>query len=653
IRFVYEGDYAGSVSVAGDFNGWNGTATPMTKSGDVWSVVVSLGPGTHEYKFVVDGQWVADPDNPTTVGDFGNSAIQIGPDGDIVQMKATSNTELSPKIYLGARYITLFNFRETQGSNPEWNLDRPDYDIDLDFAVRMNEVLTGRMLTNINNLNENVQLWETSLRFDRGHLNLDTGDIRILAFDNDRMGTFDDPLSLVGDVGIYDHAWGYEQQGVAVWKDYKGFEGHLLYSDNFRPGGTASTFENISATGDVGYFRADTDNNKDVLGVRVKREVNDHLRMGVSGRLDRGSNPGLLVEFQPGTSANPLGPVDTYNNTVEEWMAAGIDLMYTNDPQGLDLSAEFLVGESQVRGESGVRENFNNVGDLVSTETLESRDLRLDTSKRTHLGVHYYAFRGWHWRGVWEFEDHDMSPASNDSSMALYNRVANYKFDLEFNGQEWKNWPWEAGLAINIHDFAYDRNASWRTQLWFDTYNFWLEQGEHEVSFDRLIMLGGDDVVSLKPRAEWMFYADRSATVGYQGILNATKLGREPKYWETNITFHVELTRRLDLNTDSRWVRYDDPILDMDETFLSHFIELKYHFTPEIEVGLSWGVDPWVIDGITNEYDRIGRDQFLFSRNANASTAESDFLDMGKTILAAEKALEDETRFQLEAIIRY
>ncbi|NNF07855.1 MAG: hypothetical protein HKN21_13915, partial [Candidatus Eisenbacteria bacterium] len=80
IRFVYEGDYAGSVSVAGDFNGWNGTATPMTKSGDVWSVVVSLGPGTHEYKFVVDGQWVADPDNPTRVGDFGNSAIQIGPD---------------------------------------------------------------------------------------------------------------------------------------------------------------------------------------------------------------------------------------------------------------------------------------------------------------------------------------------------------------------------------------------------------------------------------------------------------------------------------------------------------------------------------------------------------------------------------------------
>ena len=71
IRFTYTDPNAGGVSWAGEFNGWSTSAAPMTKDAKgVWSVVVPLPAGEHQYKFVVDGQWIADPENGATAGDI-------------------------------------------------------------------------------------------------------------------------------------------------------------------------------------------------------------------------------------------------------------------------------------------------------------------------------------------------------------------------------------------------------------------------------------------------------------------------------------------------------------------------------------------------------------------------------------------------------
>jgi len=52
-----------SVTVAGTFNGWNASATPLkTADGRTWRVTIPVAPGRHEYKFVLDGRdWVIDP----------------------------------------------------------------------------------------------------------------------------------------------------------------------------------------------------------------------------------------------------------------------------------------------------------------------------------------------------------------------------------------------------------------------------------------------------------------------------------------------------------------------------------------------------------------------------------------------------------------
>ena len=76
-----------SVSLAGDFNDWNATATPMADGdGDGrWTVKVKLTPGPHEYKFVIDGTtWQEDPNAEDTKSDpYGgkNSVLYVGGEG--------------------------------------------------------------------------------------------------------------------------------------------------------------------------------------------------------------------------------------------------------------------------------------------------------------------------------------------------------------------------------------------------------------------------------------------------------------------------------------------------------------------------------------------------------------------------------------------
>ena len=55
-----------TVSVAGNFNDWDPNAKPMTdKNGDgVYRCTLLLAPGKYEYKFVIDGVWCVDTNNP-------------------------------------------------------------------------------------------------------------------------------------------------------------------------------------------------------------------------------------------------------------------------------------------------------------------------------------------------------------------------------------------------------------------------------------------------------------------------------------------------------------------------------------------------------------------------------------------------------------
>lgn len=70
---------AREVSVAGSFNFWAPKNNFLTFNGSEWICELEISPGKHSYKFIVDGKWILDPDNPNTVkeNEYVNSAIVV------------------------------------------------------------------------------------------------------------------------------------------------------------------------------------------------------------------------------------------------------------------------------------------------------------------------------------------------------------------------------------------------------------------------------------------------------------------------------------------------------------------------------------------------------------------------------------------------
>jgi len=66
---------AKSVAVAGSFNEWKPEKTPLISLGNGrWKGDLNVKPGRHEYLFVVDGQWLPDPNAKESVANpFGGT----------------------------------------------------------------------------------------------------------------------------------------------------------------------------------------------------------------------------------------------------------------------------------------------------------------------------------------------------------------------------------------------------------------------------------------------------------------------------------------------------------------------------------------------------------------------------------------------------
>ena len=79
-QFVLSAPDAKVVALAGDFTGWQPAFTMTRSEPGVWTVVVPLDPGVHQYSFVVDGErWIPDPAAPAVKDGFGgmNSRIAV------------------------------------------------------------------------------------------------------------------------------------------------------------------------------------------------------------------------------------------------------------------------------------------------------------------------------------------------------------------------------------------------------------------------------------------------------------------------------------------------------------------------------------------------------------------------------------------------
>jgi 1,4-alpha-glucan branching enzyme len=81
VTFKYMNPAASDVRLAGTFNNWDTTATPMRKRSEgQWETELQLPPGEYQYRYFVDGNWQDDPASSNTIPNpFGahNSVIAV------------------------------------------------------------------------------------------------------------------------------------------------------------------------------------------------------------------------------------------------------------------------------------------------------------------------------------------------------------------------------------------------------------------------------------------------------------------------------------------------------------------------------------------------------------------------------------------------
>ncbi|PSR55131.1 hypothetical protein AHMF7605_17275 [Adhaeribacter arboris] len=67
------------ITLAGSFNDWNAYRNFFVKQGDEWVCRLDLTPGKYQYKIVIDGDWILDPNNKETAEENGykNSLLVV------------------------------------------------------------------------------------------------------------------------------------------------------------------------------------------------------------------------------------------------------------------------------------------------------------------------------------------------------------------------------------------------------------------------------------------------------------------------------------------------------------------------------------------------------------------------------------------------
>jgi len=308
ILFTFDGPGADGVTIAGDFNGWDQSATEMQRNKHgIWWAVVPTGSGSIQYKFVIDGNWETDPNNPDITGEFGNSVITVGPDGGIAALPAGKAVPLNPNVTFHG------DFRSRLHST-----------LHTDEPVRIEDA-TQRVLLDLDcNLENQVMLWgrlnlqtedaDGRAKLERMAFDMSNPDVSLTAFYNvfgEREVELGDPYGLTSGIGSFNDSYGRNSQG--------------LFLNNLRIG--------RSAHGAVLYGN-DLDSGEDMTAARISAEPGI-FSTGLSWRRKSGFDAGISPE---GSGGGEYGVSDL----------AGIDFRAPLFGRAL-VTVEALAGRTVVR----------------------------------------------------------------------------------------------------------------------------------------------------------------------------------------------------------------------------------------------------------------------------------------------------------------
>lgn len=598
IRFTYYDPTARQVYLAGDFNNWDPTALPMQRDDKgTWWVVVKLSPGRHEYKFVVDGQWTADPANPITAGAYGNSVIQVDENGNLVPVLPTSNTPMSSLVYV---HGNLLGFLKTARDTVEnrFRLIDTQADLKLDFNVTLDLVnLWFRLRYNTRqNLDTTTRL--IPVRVERARATLGHNP-KIVTFYNRWVYESPEPFRLVGYEGEFREPFGRDEQGLMFQAEPGPWKATLLYANQ------------ISTDRDLGYLRVQ-------LGRRHQ--------VGLSVRLLDGFNRANQVPSPDSLRNDSTGNLIHFNLYDRDWTVA------------LDLKLRPTPSLTVTRGIAWeLRERIAGESDLDGT---------LSHWERTHLKWRkFYAdriFTGFRWatgehhalRLEWDIERHTYSD--------LFWRVSHPTVTFQtFQVSDSVTFSRFKGFwALKRLDIESIDSLPWSYLMAFSGYS--------RVPYFAWPLVGVSPTHTVEASWRWQLRRERPGlALFYHGGLAFAGLRTAPLS-AVEVVGVEGLWRKWRLYAEHRRFTLNAPDLEAKGSVGLWYAELGYHIAPRATLNLSWGLRPW---DLNNEYRN--RRAFLEQQGVTSSLLYTNFQRLGKAMLTAERALADDRSVTLWAELSF
>lgn len=429
IEFVYTDPSAGSVHLAGDFNAWSTSSTPLTKGeGGKWSVVVPVSPGRHEYKFVVNGgTWVTDPDNPVTGGDYGNSIVEVAPDGSLATAATAasagtallpsgtavrSNTPAQSRVVLGGFFRLLMESTDAQPNDARLRIDRPRDQFNLDVIANLNESVWGSARLQVSTEDE-PDINQVGSSLYKAQASFTSEDFGVKAFYNEEMFLLDEPLGLFsggdlrGTIEREHRPFGQGRQGALLQLEPRGTKFVVMYADTYDEDIFGPDDQNRDTATDVIGARWESPLREGRIGVNYKGVLSDWwINMDAEGNTAPADVQEFLDDRVPVTAEDPLnwfelatdqhfGSVDVAWPLPREvelvgsagygWYESKFDLYNKQDVQGsgqTNGSVDFPVGNEQhYRAMLGAR--YEQPTYVVSAQQHLYHGLGMDAGERS------------------------------------------------------------------------------------------------------------------------------------------------------------------------------------------------------------------------------------------------------------------------------
>ncbi|MFH1502366.1 MAG: hypothetical protein ABIG03_04900 [Candidatus Eisenbacteria bacterium] len=679
IEFTYDDPYAGSVHLAGDFNGWSTNATPLEMDEEgVWRVVYDLKAGSYEYKFVVNGsEWIADPSNPVIVGDYGNSGLTVDENGELAAsggVAAISNTTVNSRVKLTGWYRATYETQSDVPSDPRWRLTRPEHEFYVSVDPTVNKQVTGsgtiRLSTGAGDIKEiHADIYS-------GHLTLGGGPFSVTGWYNEELVQFDNPLQNVGHIDLAgtipeEHVpFGRGAQGVNLDTGFWDIDIEAVYANSY----------DLNIWNDPGiYDNADTD----LIAARAKRPVGP-ATLGVTYAAHK---DGWWMSWQGTNESSQLDDYIAESGSSSDWF----ELSNTEQTIGLDvalplpsemgrLGAEYAAlsydglfdmgNREKVEGEDysngaidvpfGSTDGWAAKG-ILDVSALEPLDFRLEATRFVLNGMsadeEYVAAEGptwWSWAGPTAasvvFPGHgireytEVRYAGSPLVAVVFGPLPEYEStSLEI----------DAGFGFGIFDLGLELDHLSFEGSFIDTLDWLMGPGDFDGSSSRVAAsafadvlpekLGlGFDLESLKH--ELNMGDELAAGAAWSQPLDTVEAilhGRFQVWEEWGLLANLRAVTYRDVPTATA---ARDSIEYKDETFFTPYIALVYSPRPNIEVRLGYGVDPLSyldtpVEGRGNGRERW-RSQYLWEHSAHG-------------VIDAEEALEDARTIGLMAVISF